>query len=109
MSGSDDRPDVEALTLAAIADLAQDVEALQAQGQVLLSGPATVQFVVRVDDGATPQEAVEKVIRKIANVGLDTFTFGVTDMLTGEEHFVKAGQLVSLDDLQAAIRTDGQG
>jgi len=109
MSDSDERPNLDEMTLEAVRDLAQEVEELKAQGHVLLSGPASVQLLIKVEDAATPEEAVERVIRKIAHVGLDTFTFAVTDMLSGEDYFVQAGQVVGLDEVQAAIGSAQDG
>jgi len=94
---------------AAIDDLIPTVQAVNDLGTtVLLTGPATVQLLLQVEDAATPQEAVETTMRHIAHVGLDTFTFAVTDMLTGESHYVKAGQLVDLDDLETQTKDQAE-
>lgn len=106
MADSDDRPDVDELTMEAVREIGMDVEEAKARGEVFLSGPASVQLMIRVEEAQTPQEAVELVIRRIAHIGLDTFTFAVTDMLSGDEHFVQAGQLFNLDDVQATIAAD---
>jgi hypothetical protein len=106
MADSDGHPDAEELTRQALADLVLDVEEAKASGAVLLNGPASVQLNILVEDATTPQEAVEIVIRRIAHVGLDTFTFAVTDLESGHDHFVRAGQLFGLDEVQAAIEAE---
>lgn len=109
MSDSDARPGIDEHTREAMRDLADIVQEVQAHGQPLLSGPASVQLILKVEEATTPQEAVAMVIRKIAHVGLDTFTFAVTDMMTGMDYFVQAGQLFDLDEVRGAIRSQDGG
>jgi len=107
MADSDAGSGIDEPTREAMRDLADVVKEAAAR-QPLLSGPASVQLAIKVEDARTPQEAVEMVIRKIAHVGLDTFTFAVTDMMSGTDHFVQAGQLFDLGEVQDAIK-DAQG
>lgn len=99
MSDSDERSKIEEETLEAVRQLTPEVARLL-EGQTLLEGPASVQLMFRVEDAATPQEAVEMTIRRIAHVGLDSFTFVVTDSATGDDYFVRAGQLIELSTLE---------
>jgi threonine aldolase len=104
MQDSDDRPDLDDEGVAMA--LREATEA----GEVLLEGAASVQLVIGIADAMTPIEAVEAVIRRIAHVGLDSFTFAVTDNSSGESHFVRAGRLVSLEEMREAVQnTQGDG
>lgn len=108
MSDSDERPDLDESAQEVLREIGQIVEDAKAQGQVLLSGPATVQLMVKVEDALTPQEAVELVIRQIAHIGLDAFTFAVTDPLSDDDYYVRGGQLIGLDELEAQVEAPRQ-
>jgi hypothetical protein len=103
MSDSDERPDRDDPTMEA---LRREIVEAEARGEVVLSGPVTVQLMVRVEDALTPQEAVELVLRRWAHAGADAFTFAVSDPATGEDYFVQAGRLLDLDEVQAKYRAE---
>lgn len=75
-------------------------------GHQLLTGPASVQLMVQVEEALSPQEAVEFMIHRIVHGGFDIFTFAVTDMLTGDEYFVRGGELLTLAEVQGELKND---
>lgn len=92
MSGSDQSPeDVMEEVFGAKAEL----RATEAAGIKLLTGTAQVQLVVTATDVATPQEAVDVVVRDLIRQGINAFTFVVTDQETGEHFLVQDGVLIS--------------
>lgn len=84
-------------------ELSAEVEQLLRQGETLLTGPCSVELMIRVEDAATPLEAVDGMIGRIAHHGMATMMFAVTDMLTGDTHFVQNGQLLNLEEVQEAV------
>lgn len=91
MSDSETPQDVMQEVFGAKAEL----RATEAAGIKLLTGTAQVQLVVTAVDVATPQEAVDVVIRDLFRQGLDAFTFLVTDQETGEHFLVQQGEVIS--------------
>lgn len=87
-------------------ELSAEVEQLLRQGEALLTGPCSVELMIRVEDAATPLEAVNGMIGRIAHHGMATMMFAVTDMLSGETYFVQNGQLLSLEEVQQAVAAD---
>lgn len=102
MSDSDARPEPTDERLdAVIADLAEIAKKARENGAALLTGPASVQFMSRVDDALTPEEAVDRVINGVGRIGFNAFVFAVTDMLTGESFYIQGGKLLSQDEVKA--------
>lgn len=103
-SDADERPEqtTEDRVREAVEDLIPTVKAVNDLGTALLTGPATVEVILHIEDAATPQEAAEFMVRHIAHVGLDAFTIAVTDQLTGDNYYVKGGKLVTLDEVTQA-------
>lgn len=104
MSDSDKRLKmVEAVTGSVV-----EMKVSRDSGLRLLTGPAKVQLVVTAEDAATPEEAVEIVIRDLLRRGLDAYSFAVTDMETGEHYIVRAGEILSLKDARAEVEASEQ-
>lgn len=91
MSASETPEDVMQEVFGAKAEL----RATEAAGIRLLTGTAQVQLVVTAVDVATPQEAVDVVVRDLFRQGLNAFTFVVTDQETGEHFLVQDGEVIS--------------
>lgn len=89
---ADNPPEVAAV----VETMSHEVEDLLRRGEVLLSGPASVQLYLEVEDAGTPVEAADKAISYIARNGFNSVYLAVTDKSSGEDYYVKAGQLVPL-------------
>lgn len=101
MSGS------EPEEVAAILETMQvEVEAELRRGVKMLSGPAVVTLALDVEEAATPMEAVDKAVHHLARAGFDSVYFAVTDRSSGEEYYVRAGQLVPMAQIAAEVDND---
>jgi len=83
-----------------------ELRVTEESGIKLLVGDAKVQLVVTAVDVATPQEAVDVVIRDLFRRGLDAFTFLVTDMESGSHFLVQQGVLLSTKEARASLGED---
>lgn len=87
-----------------------DIEDALRQGAVMLKGDVvSVQLYATVEDAQTPQEAVDRFIRMITHAGFDSFYFAVTDQEAGETHYVRAGQLLNLGEIEAVVEGQDDG
>lgn len=99
MSDSDERQDLNEMFEGMESTLAE----AERLGIPLLTGPASVQLVIRAEDAATPQEAVDMVTRQVMRFGFNHLMFRVTDIEAGHEYFVRAGEIHTRESLEAEV------
>ena len=92
----------------AVETLQPEIDSLLAEGQTVLTGPATVSLALGVEGALTPQEAVDIMIRNLIYRGANSFVWAVTDELTGEDYFVREGEILDEDAVEE-LGTLGQG
>lgn len=103
MSDSEQKPEQDEPSEVAevVETMAHEVEDLLRRDEVLLSGPASVQLYLEIEDAATPVEAVDRAIGYLYRHGFNSVYLGVTDKSSGESYYVKAGRLVPLSVMEA--------
>jgi hypothetical protein len=101
MSGSEQTPKE---VMEEVFGATTELRVTEASGIKLLTGAATVQLVVTAVDVATPQEAVDVVVRDLFRQGINAFTFVVTDTETGEHFFVQDGRLITTREARETVQ-----